>query len=275
MLTIVPDEHPMAIQLFGAEPAVMAEAAAMAADAGADALDINMGCPGAEDLQDGRGRRPAGRARAGRGHHRRDGRGGIDPGDGQDAPRGDPGPESTRRGGPPLRGGRGGGHRLSSRGRRPRSTAAPPTTRSRPRWRSRSPSRSSQAATSARFPTRCASSTRPGAPAVTDRARRPRRPVDLPGARRRGPPAPERCRGRRRDRVLRRRRTGRPRRRAGRALHAQFYAWYLAGYEVEASERRCSDGRPSARLARSSGSGESPRSTTAAWAELETAPALI
>lgn len=45
MLRIVPDEHPMAIQLFGAEPAVMAEAAAMAADAGADALDINMGCP--------------------------------------------------------------------------------------------------------------------------------------------------------------------------------------------------------------------------------------
>jgi tRNA-dihydrouridine synthase len=33
------------MQLFGHDPAVMAEAAAMVADAGADVIDLNMGCP--------------------------------------------------------------------------------------------------------------------------------------------------------------------------------------------------------------------------------------
>jgi tRNA-dihydrouridine synthase B len=44
-LRIHPDEHPVSIQLFGHDPAVMREAAAMAAAAGADLIDINMGCP--------------------------------------------------------------------------------------------------------------------------------------------------------------------------------------------------------------------------------------
>ncbi len=39
------DEHPLAIQIFGSEPAVMAEAAGMVAAAGADVVDINFGCP--------------------------------------------------------------------------------------------------------------------------------------------------------------------------------------------------------------------------------------
>jgi tRNA-dihydrouridine synthase B len=39
------DPHPVAVQLFGADPAVMAEAAAMAVAAGGDLLDINMACP--------------------------------------------------------------------------------------------------------------------------------------------------------------------------------------------------------------------------------------
>jgi tRNA-dihydrouridine synthase B len=39
------DEAPVAIQLFGAEPAAMAEAARVVAEAGADIIDINMGCP--------------------------------------------------------------------------------------------------------------------------------------------------------------------------------------------------------------------------------------
>jgi tRNA-dihydrouridine synthase B len=44
-LRIHPDEHPVALQLFGHDPAVMHRAAAMAADAGADLIDLNMGCP--------------------------------------------------------------------------------------------------------------------------------------------------------------------------------------------------------------------------------------
>jgi nifR3 family TIM-barrel protein len=45
LLRIHPAEHPVSIQLFGHDPAVMRSAAAVAADAGADLIDINMGCP--------------------------------------------------------------------------------------------------------------------------------------------------------------------------------------------------------------------------------------
>src|ERR687889_2773730 len=44
-LRIHPDEHPMAIQLFGHDPDVMREAAAIVAERGADLIDLNMGCP--------------------------------------------------------------------------------------------------------------------------------------------------------------------------------------------------------------------------------------
>src|SRR5271156_2167060 len=40
-----PDEHPIAAQIFGADPKVMASAAALAEDLGFDQLDINLGCP--------------------------------------------------------------------------------------------------------------------------------------------------------------------------------------------------------------------------------------
>ncbi|NQV57222.1 MAG: tRNA dihydrouridine synthase DusB [Rhodospirillales bacterium] len=39
------DEHPMAVQLAGCEPKLMAEAARLNADRGAAIIDINMGCP--------------------------------------------------------------------------------------------------------------------------------------------------------------------------------------------------------------------------------------
>ena len=39
-----PTEAPLAVQLFGADPAVMAEAARMMVDLGAPVVDINMGC---------------------------------------------------------------------------------------------------------------------------------------------------------------------------------------------------------------------------------------
>jgi len=44
-LRVAADEHPLAIQIFGSEPRVMAEAARMVEDAGADLVDINFGCP--------------------------------------------------------------------------------------------------------------------------------------------------------------------------------------------------------------------------------------
>src|SRR4051794_13807999 len=45
MLTIVPDEHPVSVQVFGADPDAMAEAARAVEEAGADMVDVNMGCP--------------------------------------------------------------------------------------------------------------------------------------------------------------------------------------------------------------------------------------
>src|SRR5215210_7741171 len=45
LLRLHPDEHPVSIQLFGQDPEVMRSAAATVAEAGADLIDINMGCP--------------------------------------------------------------------------------------------------------------------------------------------------------------------------------------------------------------------------------------
>jgi len=45
LMRIHPDEHPVSVQLFGHDPEVMCSGAAIAAEAGADLIDINMGCP--------------------------------------------------------------------------------------------------------------------------------------------------------------------------------------------------------------------------------------
>ncbi len=55
MLKTIPAEHPFAVQLFGAEPAVMAEAAAILNDYPLDIVDINMGCPVRKVVRKGAG----------------------------------------------------------------------------------------------------------------------------------------------------------------------------------------------------------------------------
>lgn len=44
-LVLHPDERPTSVQLFGGDPDVMREAAAIVAQAGASIIDLNMGCP--------------------------------------------------------------------------------------------------------------------------------------------------------------------------------------------------------------------------------------
>ncbi len=45
LLRLHPDEHPVSVQLFGQDADVMRSAAEIVAGAGADLIDINMGCP--------------------------------------------------------------------------------------------------------------------------------------------------------------------------------------------------------------------------------------
>jgi len=49
------DEKPLGVQIFGADPAAMARAGVIAAEAGADLIDINMGCPVKKVVKTGAG----------------------------------------------------------------------------------------------------------------------------------------------------------------------------------------------------------------------------
>src|SRR3954452_6843133 len=63
LMRIHPDEHPVSVQLFGHDPDVMRSAAAVAAEAGADLVDINMGCPVRKGCKAGGGAALLGRPR--------------------------------------------------------------------------------------------------------------------------------------------------------------------------------------------------------------------
>lgn len=54
-LAISPSERVVFVQLYGAEPVVLAEAAALAEEAGADVIDLNLGCVASEALRCGAG----------------------------------------------------------------------------------------------------------------------------------------------------------------------------------------------------------------------------
>ena len=55
MLKINPDEHPVALQLFGSDPDIMAWGAKIMEQAGPDFIDINMGCPMQKVVKNGDG----------------------------------------------------------------------------------------------------------------------------------------------------------------------------------------------------------------------------
>lgn len=55
MLRIHPDERPISVQLFGADPMTMGEAARIVAEVRPEIIDINMGCPVPKVIKNGEG----------------------------------------------------------------------------------------------------------------------------------------------------------------------------------------------------------------------------
>ena len=55
LLDLVAEEHPVCVQLFGKDPSELAEAARKVQASGADAVDLNMGCPMRKVVSSGHG----------------------------------------------------------------------------------------------------------------------------------------------------------------------------------------------------------------------------
>lgn len=55
LLDSMPEEKPLAVQIFGSDPTIMAEAAKIVESSGADILDINFGCPVKKIIKSGSG----------------------------------------------------------------------------------------------------------------------------------------------------------------------------------------------------------------------------
>ncbi|MCK5853325.1 tRNA dihydrouridine synthase DusB [bacterium] len=55
LVATTPDEHPLGMQIFGSDPAIMAASASILEDLGADFIDINMGCPVSKVVKTGGG----------------------------------------------------------------------------------------------------------------------------------------------------------------------------------------------------------------------------
>jgi tRNA-dihydrouridine synthase B len=55
IMSLAADEHPVSVQIFGSDPVLMGAAAKIAADGGADIVDINFGCPVRKIVKSGAG----------------------------------------------------------------------------------------------------------------------------------------------------------------------------------------------------------------------------
>ena len=133
-LRIHPEEHPVAIQLFGHDADVMRERRAMAAAAGADLIDLNMGCPVRKVCKTGAGAALLDDPDQSGGHRDAAPRGQRPPRHGEAAPRADPRRSTGLRLAQRLATKRASPGSASTPGTPRSSTRARPTTRSPPSW---------------------------------------------------------------------------------------------------------------------------------------------